>query len=61
MMLKDKETKQLTPMLEGLLTGNVPLKDRPLLKPPKTKAEAKAQVQQMMREHAVEMDALSKL
>ncbi len=61
-MLKDEKTKRpMTPMLEGLLTGNVPPKDRPLLTPPKTKVEAKAQIEQMMQEHAVEMDALSRL
>ena len=61
-MLKDKKSKpQLTPTLEGLLTGHVPPQERPLLTPPETKAEAKAHIKQMMQEHAVEMDALAKL
>ncbi|MDZ7705271.1 MAG: hypothetical protein U5L04_12400 [Trueperaceae bacterium] len=54
-------TKTLTPMLEALLTGDVPPKDRPLLAPPKNRAEAEAQIRQMLQEHAVEMDVLAEL
>ena len=45
-------TQALSPMLEGLLTGNIPPKDRPLHTPPKNEAEAKAQIQDMLQEHA---------